>query len=96
MGNTYKFRVFAENKCGISEDATESKEEAKIIKTGTPSVFALTLWFLYRYTIMDGMVKHLFDYRIYALNGTCSAKTSTSGTFSGLQNGLLSTIRCLL
>lgn len=35
MGNTYKFRVFAENKCGISEDATVTKEEAKILKTGT-------------------------------------------------------------
>lgn len=35
MGNTYKFRVFAENKCGISEDSTAAKEEAKILKTGT-------------------------------------------------------------
>lgn len=35
MGNTYKFRVFAENKCGISEEATVAKEEAKILKTGT-------------------------------------------------------------
>ncbi|XP_038553708.1 myosin binding protein Hb isoform X2 [Micropterus salmoides] len=34
MGNTYKFRVFSENKCGISEDATVAKEEAKILKTG--------------------------------------------------------------
>ncbi|XP_028262856.1 myosin binding protein Hb isoform X2 [Parambassis ranga] len=34
MGNTYKFRVFSENKCGISEDAAVSKEEAKILKTG--------------------------------------------------------------
>ncbi|XP_075881066.1 myosin binding protein Hb isoform X5 [Nelusetta ayraudi] len=34
MGNTYKFRVYAENKCGISEDATVTKEEAKILKTG--------------------------------------------------------------
>lgn len=41
MGNTYKFRVFAENKCGISEEATVTKEEAKILKTGTPSVFVL-------------------------------------------------------
>lgn len=35
MGNTYKFRVFSENKCGVSEDATVGKEEAKILKTGT-------------------------------------------------------------
>ncbi|XP_034544743.1 myosin-binding protein H-like isoform X3 [Notolabrus celidotus] len=35
MGNTYKFKVFSENKCGISEDATVAKQEAKIIKTGT-------------------------------------------------------------
>lgn len=35
MGNTYKFRVFSENKCGISEDAAVTKEEAKILKTGT-------------------------------------------------------------
>ncbi|KAM4588315.1 myosin binding protein Hb isoform 2-T3 [Odontesthes bonariensis] len=34
MGNTYKFRVFAENKCGISEGFTVAKEEAKILKTG--------------------------------------------------------------
>ncbi|XP_068450139.1 myosin binding protein Hb [Clinocottus analis] len=34
MGNTYKFRAFAENKCGISEDATLAKEEAAILKTG--------------------------------------------------------------
>uniref|UniRef100_A0A3B4X4R0 Myosin-binding protein H n=1 Tax=Seriola lalandi dorsalis TaxID=1841481 RepID=A0A3B4X4R0_SERLL len=34
MGNTYKFRVFSENKCGMSEDAAITKEEAKILKTG--------------------------------------------------------------
>lgn len=34
MGNTYKFRVFSENKCGASEGATVTKEEAKIVKTG--------------------------------------------------------------
>lgn len=34
MGNTYKFRVYSENKCGMSEDATVTKEEAKIVKTG--------------------------------------------------------------
>lgn len=34
MGNTYKFRVFSENKCGISEGAAMTKDEAKILKTG--------------------------------------------------------------
>ena len=34
MGNTYSFRVFSENKCGISEDATMAKETAAILKTG--------------------------------------------------------------
>ncbi|XP_053171542.1 myosin binding protein Hb [Scomber japonicus] len=34
MGNTYKFRVFSENKCGISEDAAVTKEEATIVKEG--------------------------------------------------------------
>ncbi|XP_013887696.1 myosin binding protein Hb isoform X1 [Austrofundulus limnaeus] len=34
MGNTYKFRVFSENKCGLSESATVAKGEAKILKTG--------------------------------------------------------------
>ncbi|XP_069389165.1 myosin binding protein Hb isoform X5 [Paralichthys olivaceus] len=34
MGNTYKFRVFAENKCGLSETAAVTKGEAKILKTG--------------------------------------------------------------
>lgn len=38
MGNTYKFRVFSENKCGMSESAAITKGEAKIMKTGT-SVF---------------------------------------------------------
>ncbi|XP_072308239.1 myosin binding protein Hb isoform X3 [Eucyclogobius newberryi] len=33
MGNTYKFRVFTENKCGLSEDPTMTKEEATILKT---------------------------------------------------------------
>ncbi|XP_034726528.1 myosin binding protein Hb isoform X3 [Etheostoma cragini] len=33
MGNIYKFRVFAENKVGMSENATVAKEEAKILKT---------------------------------------------------------------
>ncbi|KAF7207670.1 transcript variant X2 [Nothobranchius furzeri] len=34
MGNTYKFRVFSENKCGMSESAAVTKGEAKILKTG--------------------------------------------------------------
>ncbi|KAM9409935.1 myosin binding protein Hb isoform 2-T2 [Pholidichthys leucotaenia] len=34
MGNTYKFRVFSENKCGISESAAVTKNEVKILKTG--------------------------------------------------------------
>ncbi|KAF3690173.1 Myosin-binding protein H [Channa argus] len=34
MGNTYKFRVFSENKCGLSEAAAVTKQEAKIMKTG--------------------------------------------------------------
>ena len=34
MGNTYKFRVYSENKCGMSEEAKTAKEEAKILKTG--------------------------------------------------------------
>ncbi|GLD63002.1 myosin-binding protein H-like protein, partial [Lates japonicus] len=34
MGNTYKFRVFSENKCGMSESAAITKGEAKIMKTG--------------------------------------------------------------
>uniref|UniRef100_A0A3Q3GCC3 Myosin-binding protein H n=1 Tax=Kryptolebias marmoratus TaxID=37003 RepID=A0A3Q3GCC3_KRYMA len=33
MGNTYKFRVFSENKCGMSENAAITKGEAKISKT---------------------------------------------------------------
>ncbi|XP_065811219.1 myosin binding protein Hb isoform X4 [Labrus bergylta] len=34
MGNTYNFRAFSENKCGISESAIMAKQEAKILKTG--------------------------------------------------------------
>ncbi|KAM9482528.1 myosin binding protein Hb isoform 1-T1 [Clarias gariepinus] len=33
MGNTYTFRVFSENKCGISQDATVTKTSATIQKT---------------------------------------------------------------
>ncbi|TNN45884.1 Myosin-binding protein H [Liparis tanakae] len=32
MGNSYNFRAFSENKCGISEDATLAKEAADILK----------------------------------------------------------------
>lgn len=34
MGNTYIFRAFTENKCGISEEATVTKTSATIQKTG--------------------------------------------------------------
>ncbi|XP_061688565.1 myosin binding protein Hb [Syngnathoides biaculeatus] len=34
MGNIYKFRVFSENKCGVSEEAAITKDEAKILKMG--------------------------------------------------------------
>ncbi|TRY89648.1 hypothetical protein DNTS_021527 [Danionella cerebrum] len=34
MGNTYIFRVFTENKCGVSPDATVTKTSATIQKTG--------------------------------------------------------------
>uniref|UniRef100_A0A8C8BTX8 Myosin-binding protein H n=1 Tax=Oncorhynchus tshawytscha TaxID=74940 RepID=A0A8C8BTX8_ONCTS len=32
MGNTYTFRIFAENKCGLSEECARTKEEATIVK----------------------------------------------------------------
>lgn len=62
MGNTYKFRVFSENKCGISEDATVTKEEAKILKTGTLSVFVPKLLPLQK--CLNGMGKHIQDIKI--------------------------------
>lgn len=34
MGNTYTFRIFAENKCGLSEECARTKEEATIVKEG--------------------------------------------------------------
>ena len=34
MGNSYNFRVFSENKVGVSEDAAITKEVATITKTG--------------------------------------------------------------
>lgn len=34
MGNSYKFRVYSENKCGISEEAITSEDSAVITKTG--------------------------------------------------------------
>lgn len=36
MGNSYSFRVFAENKVGMSEKSTVTKEVATIQKTGDP------------------------------------------------------------
>lgn len=48
MGNTYKFRVFSENKCGMSENATVAKGEAKILKTGNflscQKVYGMKMW----------------------------------------------------
>lgn len=35
IGNSYSFRVFSENLCGLSELATTTKELAHIQKTGT-------------------------------------------------------------
>ena len=40
MGNTYKFRVFSENKVGISEEAIVTSTEASITKTGIYSLLA--------------------------------------------------------
>lgn len=39
MGNTYSFRVFSENKCGISQDATITKNTATIQKTSKTKCF---------------------------------------------------------
>lgn len=41
MGNTYIFRVFTENKCGISQEATVTKTSATIQKTGEPALLHL-------------------------------------------------------
>lgn len=43
MGNTYSFRVFSENKCGISNDAAVTKNFATIQKTGKTKCF-ITVW----------------------------------------------------
>lgn len=64
MGNTYKFRVFAENKCGMSEDAAVTKEEAKIVKTGTSSPFVPKL--SSRRSVLSGHI-HVVPQQTFAL-----------------------------
>lgn len=44
MGNTYLFRAFTENKCGISEQATATKTSATILKTGEAKFYAVCIW----------------------------------------------------
>lgn len=58
MGNTYKFRVFGENKCGMSESAAVTKEEAKILKTGT--------FFLKSYKALEGRYQKCFNLFIHS------------------------------
>lgn len=36
IGNEYSFRVFAENACGLSDEAGVSRNTAAIAKTGEP------------------------------------------------------------
>ena len=35
IGNEYFFRIYAENMCGLSECATQTKDSALIVKEGT-------------------------------------------------------------
>lgn len=58
MGNTYKFRVFGENKCGMSESAAVTKEEAKILKTGT--------FFKKSYKALEGRYQKCFNLFIHS------------------------------
>lgn len=59
MGNTYKFRVFGENKCGMSESAAVTKEEAKILKTGT-------FFFKKSYKALEGRYQKCFNLFIHS------------------------------
>lgn len=43
MGNTYMFRVYSENLCGLSEEPRVSKNTAVIAKTGVMNIFLV--WF---------------------------------------------------
>lgn len=52
MGNSYSFRVFAENQVGRGEKSADTKKTATIQKTGDFTdlcvTFKLRVWFVYR------------------------------------------------
>uniref|UniRef100_A0A8C3TU05 Myosin-binding protein C, slow-type n=1 Tax=Catharus ustulatus TaxID=91951 RepID=A0A8C3TU05_CATUS len=77
IGNEYYFRVFAENMCGLSEDATMTKESALIAKDGHISKPKIT-WMKNKIVIMNDP-----RYRMFSNQGVCTLEIRKPSPYDG-------------